>query len=41
MLLVDDVRTINRKTFQLHKYRHYYNDAEKLVNELYTVQDTN
>lgn len=31
MVLAKDVRTINRNTFQLHKYRGYYNRAEKLV----------
>lgn len=39
MLLVNDVRTLNRKTFQLHKYRSYYNRAERLVEELYMKEE--
>lgn len=39
MLLVKDVRTLNRKTFQLHRYRNYYNKAEKLVEELYMQEE--
>ncbi len=41
MLLVKDVRTLNRKTFQLHQYRNYYNKAEKLVEELYMQEESN
>lgn len=39
MLLVKDVRTLNKKTFQLHRYRNYYNKAEKLVEELYMQEE--
>ena len=37
LLLVDDVRTVNRKTFKLHEYRKYYDDLEQLVEDLYLV----
>ena len=39
MVFVKDVRTINRKTFQLHKYRGYYNRAQTLVEELYMGEE--
>jgi CTD small phosphatase-like protein 2 len=38
-LLANDVRTVNRKTFGLHKYRNYYGDAERLVEELYMNEE--
>lgn len=38
-LLVNDVRTVNRKTFALHKYRNYYGEAERLVEELYMNEE--
>jgi CTD small phosphatase-like protein 2 len=41
MLLVKDVRTLNRNTFQLHRYRSYYNRAEKLVEDLYLQEEGN
>lgn len=31
MIMLSDVRTLNRKTFQLHNYRNYYDDGERLV----------
>lgn len=35
MLLVSDMRTVNKRTFKLHEYKKYYYDLEKLVEELY------
>jgi hypothetical protein len=40
MLLVKDVRAINRKTFKLHLYNSYYYDLKKLVEELYLSEDS-
>lgn len=34
-LMVDDVRKVNSKTFNLTKYKHYYGEPERLVEELY------
>lgn len=31
MVLMDDVRHLNRETFQLHRYRNYYDEPEQLV----------
>lgn len=39
MLLVADVRTLNRKTFQLHRYRAYYSRPERLVEDLYMQEE--
>jgi CTD small phosphatase-like protein 2 len=35
MMLVKDVRTVNRKTFKLYLYKNYYYELDKLVEELY------
>lgn len=35
MVMVDDVRDVNRKTFALDRYRDYYNEPERMVEELY------
>ena len=37
--MVADVRTVNRKTFALHKYRNYYSEPERLVEELYMNEE--
>ncbi len=39
MVMTKDVRTINRKTFQLHNYRNYYGEPERLVEELYMREE--
>ena len=39
MLLVKDMRSVNRRTFRLYDYRHYFHSLEKLVEELYLVED--
>lgn len=39
MVLAKDVRTVNRKTFQLHNYRNYYGEPERLVEELYIREE--
>ena len=31
MLVLPDIRTLCRETFQLHEYRNYYHDSERLV----------
>jgi CTD small phosphatase-like protein 2 len=38
-LSVSDVRSANRKTFGLHKYRNYYGEPERLVEELYMNEE--
>lgn len=38
MLLVKDMRSVNRRTFKLHEYHNYYYGLEKLVEELYLVE---
>ena len=38
-LMVADVRAVNRKTFALHKYRNYYSEPERLVEELYMKEE--
>ena len=38
MVLHDDVRKINRNTFKFHEYPQYYEDPEKLVEDLYVPQ---
>jgi hypothetical protein len=38
LLLVKDVREANSKIFKLGQYKHYYNQPEKLVEELYLNQ---
>ena len=37
MVLAKDLREMNRKVFKLDKYKKYYYDLEKLVEELYLV----
>ena len=38
MLLVKDMRSVNRRTFRLYDYRSYFHSVEKLVEELYLVE---
>jgi hypothetical protein len=40
MVLLKDVRVLNRKTFQLHMYRNYYSEPERLVEELYMSEES-
>lgn len=37
MLLVKDMRLVNRRTFKLHEYKNYFHNLEKLVEDLYLV----
>lgn len=37
MLLVKDMRLVNRRTFKLQEYRNYFHNLEKLVEDLYLV----
>ncbi len=37
--MLTDVRQLNRKTFGLHKYRQYYTEPERLVEELYINEE--
>jgi len=39
MVMLNDVRSLNRRTFQLHNYRNYYHDAEGLVEDLYIKEE--
>jgi len=39
MILLKDVRELNRKTFQLHRYLTYSNDPDRLVDELYIQEE--
>jgi CTD small phosphatase-like protein 2 len=38
MVLAEDVREVNRKTFKLYKYHNYYHDLVELVEKLYLVE---
>jgi CTD small phosphatase-like protein 2 len=40
MVMVKDVRTLNKKIFQLHLYRNYYSEPERLVEELYIREES-
>ena len=39
MVLTGDVRQYNRKTFQFNLYKNYYNDPDRLVEEVYMKED--
>jgi len=39
LVLAKDIRLVNRKTFQLHRYRNYYDEPEQLVEELYLEEE--
>jgi len=39
MVMASDVRQINRQTFQFHQYRNYYSNPERLVEEIYILEE--